>query len=107
MLLHVEALQELFLGEQPLMVPIRPTDKRTLRYYVVEVSQEGFGGATQYPDIAIMSREGLWESKFAKGWPNLQEAQNQVNHLLQEIRAGKHNGCKLWAETDNSVWSTV
>ena len=107
LLLHAEALQELFGQEQPLMTPIRPTDKRKLRYYVGDASREGFGGATQYPRGDLVTREGLWDSEFAEGGSNLWEAQNQVNHLLQEIRAGEHDGCEIWAATDNSVWSAV
>ncbi len=89
------------------MVSIRPTNKRKLRYYVRDASWEGFGGATQYPKGGLISQEGLWDSEFAKGGSNLREAQNQVNHLLQEIRAGKHDRCKLWAATNNSVWSAI
>ena len=37
----------------------------------------------------------------------MQEAQDQVNHLLWEITAGKHDGCKVWAATDNAVWLAV
>ena len=48
--LHVEALQTLFAGEQPLMIPIRPTDRGKLRFYCGDASREGFGGVTQYPD---------------------------------------------------------
>ena len=62
---------------------------------------------TQLPDGTIVSREGLWESGFAQGGSNLQEAQNQVNQLLWDIKAGKHDGCKLWAATNNSVWLAV
>ncbi len=38
LLLHAKALQELFEGEQPLMVPIRPTNKKKLKYYVGDSS---------------------------------------------------------------------
>ena len=107
LLLHAEALQILFMEEQPLMVPLRPTDKGKLRFFIGDASREGFGGATQYPDGIIDSREGLWESGFATGGSNLREAQNQVNHLLWEIRDGRHDGCELWAATDNAVWSAV
>ncbi len=35
LLLHIEALQILFAGEQPLMIPIRPTNKaKKLRFFV-------------------------------------------------------------------------
>ncbi len=44
LLLHAEALQTLFAGEQPLMVPLRPTDKGKLCFFVGE--EAGFGGAT-------------------------------------------------------------
>jgi len=107
LLLHCEALQMLFEGDNPLLVPLRPTDKGKLRFYVGDASREGFGGATQYPDGTLISREGLWEAGFAEGGSNLREAQNQVNHLIWEIRAGKHDGCELWAATDNAVWSAV
>ena len=39
LLLHAEALQELFKGKQPLMVPICPTNKRRLRFYVGDASR--------------------------------------------------------------------
>ena len=102
LMLHAKALalQILFSGDQPLMVPIRPTDKHKLRFFVGDASREGFGGATQLSDGTIFTREGLWEPDFAAGGSNLREAQNQVNHLLQEIRGGWHDGCKLWAATD-------
>ncbi len=77
------------------MAPVQPTDKRKLRFYVSDASQEGFGSATHFPNGIIMSQESLWDTDFAEGRLNLQEAQNQVNHLLWEIRVGKHDGCKL------------
>ena len=92
LLLHAKALQILFAGEQPLMVPLRPTDKGKLCFFVGDASREGFGGATQFPDATVAMHEGLWDPEFAKGGSNLREAQNQVNHLLQEIRMGKHDG---------------
>jgi len=107
LLLHAEALQVLFKGEHPWTVPIRTTDKRKLRYYVGDASREGFGGVTQFPNLSMTSREGLWDASFAEGGSNLREAQNQVNHLLWEITAGKHDGCELWAATDNAVWSAI
>ena len=107
LLLHAEALQVLFKGEQPWTVPIRTTDKRKLRYYVGDASLEGFGGVTQFPNLSMTSREGLWDASFAEGGSNLREAQNQVNHLLWEITAGKHDGCEVWAATNNAVWLAV
>ncbi len=85
LLLHVEALQILFAGEQPLMIPIRPTDKAKLCFFCGDASREGFGGATQYPNGTLTSGEGLWDLQFTEGWSNPREAQNQVNHLLYEI----------------------
>ncbi len=107
LLLHAKALQILFDGEQPIMVPMHPTDKGKLCFFVGDASREGFSGATQFPDGMVTSREGLWDPNFAEGGSNLREAQNQVNHLLQEIQMGKHDGCKVWAATDNRVWSAV
>ena len=52
-------------------------------------------------------QEGLWDASFAEGGANLREAQNQVNHLLWEITAGKHDECEVWAATDNAVWLAV
>ena len=54
----------LFVGEDPLLVPHWPTDKGKLRFYVGDASREGFGGATQYPDGTVVSREELWEAGF-------------------------------------------
>lgn len=107
LLLHAKALQTLFDMEKPLMVPVRPTDKGKLQFFVGDDSQEGFGVATQFSDGMVTSQEGLWGPKFAKGGLNLRKAQNQANHLLQEIQMGKHDGCKIWAATDNAVWSAV
>ncbi len=90
-----------------MMIPIHPTERGKLRFFCGDASREGFGGATQYPDGTLTLQEGLWDLQFSKGGSNLRKAQNQVNHLLLEIRGGKHDGCELWAATDNSVWSAV
>ena len=37
----------------------------------------------------------------------MREAQNIVNHLLLEIRQGRHDGCEIWSASDNAVWSYV
>jgi hypothetical protein len=76
LMLHAKALQILFSGDQPLMVPVRPTDKHKLRFFVGNASRGGFGGATQLSDGTIFTREGLWEPDFATGGSNLREAQN-------------------------------
>ncbi len=41
LLLHVKAFQILFTGEQPMMIPIRPTDKGKLRFFCGDASREG------------------------------------------------------------------
>ncbi len=69
LLAHTEALQVLFQGEHLVMVPICPTDKHKLRFFVGDASRKGFGGATQYSDGLVSSREGLWDPEFAKGGP--------------------------------------
>jgi hypothetical protein len=107
LLAHTKALQVLFQGEHPIMVPIHPTDKYKLWFFVGDASREGFGGSTQYPAGLVSSHEGLWDPEVSEGGSNLREAQNQVNHLISEIRAGFHDGCEVWAATDNSVWSAV
>lgn len=104
---HVDALLYLFASESPLMVPLRPSEAHKLRYVVGDASAEGFAIATQYPDLSLHCRDGLWEDEFAKGGSNLREAQNFANHCLHEIRSGMHDGCALWAATDNAVWSAV
>ena len=45
--------------------------------------------------------------EFAEGGSNLREAQNHVNFLLTEIRSGDHDGCEIWAATNNAVLSAV
>ncbi len=62
---------------------------------------------TQYPDLVFDKRDGLWLDSFAAGSSNLREAQNIVNHLLWDIRCGKHDGCAILQPTDNAVWSYV
>jgi len=107
LLMHVDALLVLFNTEAPRVVPVRPTDKSKLRYVCGDASAEGFGVMTQYPSLKIQGRDGLWDPKFAEKGSNLREAQAQCNHLLEEIRARKHDGCELWCFTDNAVWSAV
>ena len=104
---HCEALIELFQPEQPREVFIRPSSASQFRYYIGDASREGLGGATQFPDGSIRGRRGVWQQEFAEGGSNLREATNQVNHILREIQAGMHDGCALWAFTDNGVWSAV
>ena len=107
LLCHCEALLELFEGDLPREIYIRPASSSQYRYYIGDASREGLGGATQFPDGSIKGRRGMWELDFAERGSNLREAANQVNHLLREIRAGMHDGCSIWAFTDNGVWSAV
>ena len=95
MLMHVEALRVLFAGPVPLAVPICPTDISKLRYVIGDASAEGFGAGKQYPDLVFEGRDVLWRTEFAEGGSNLREAQNLANHLLADIRAGKHDGYKV------------
>ena len=104
---HVNALLELFASDIPLMVPLRPTDSHKHRYTVGDASAEGFAIVTQYPDMTLTGRDGLWDELFAEGGSNLREAQNFGNHLLDEVKSGNHDGCAVWAFTDNAVWSYV
>eukprot|EP00804_Cyclotella_cryptica_P003619 CCRYP_002220-RA/>CCRYP_002220-RA protein AED:0.33 eAED:0.28 QI:0/0/0/1/0.25/0.2/5/0/708 len=104
---HCGALLELFDSELPRADFARPASSTSYRYYVGDASREGLGGATQFPDLSIRGRRGVWEPSFADGGSNLREAQNQVNHLIQEVRAGLHDGCEVWAFTDNGCWSAV
>ena len=107
LVIHTSALQRLFSSQAPLMVPIRPTDAKKLRYVIGDASAEGFAIATQYPNLHVDTKDGLWEQAFAERGSNLREAQNHVNHLLEEIEGRKHNGCELWEATDNAVLSAV
>ena len=107
LVVHTEALLELFDSDEPLALFVRPSSSSKFRYYVGDASREGLGGGTQFPDGTIRGRRGVWDSKFASGGSNLREAQNQVNHLLGEVRVGLHDGCAVWAFTDNGCWSAV
>ena len=107
LLMHVEALRSLFAAETPHSVPIRPTDKWKNRYYLGDASAEGFGSGMQYPDMVLDGRVGLWMAGYAEGGSNVREGTNMTNHLLEDIKAGKHDGCEVWCFTDNSVWSYV
>eukprot|EP00804_Cyclotella_cryptica_P007709 CCRYP_001331-RA/>CCRYP_001331-RA protein AED:0.40 eAED:0.40 QI:0/0/0/1/1/1/2/0/264 len=100
-----EALLELFDSDQPREVFICPASSSCYRYYVGDASREGLGGATQFPDLKIRGRRGMWLANFSSGGSNLREATNHVNHLIREIREGLHDGCELWAFTNNGVWS--
>jgi hypothetical protein len=65
------------------MVPVQPTDKGKLCFFVGDASWEGFGGATQLFDNRVTSRIGLRDPKFADGGSNLRKAYNKVNPLLE------------------------
>ena len=105
--MHTAALIKLFEADTPLAIPIRPTDPGKFRIVIGDASAEGFGMGTQYPDLTFDERDGLWLESFAAGSSNLREAQNIVNHLLRDIRCGKHDGCAILQPTDNAVWSYV
>jgi len=107
LLAHVTALIELFEGDTAAAVPIRPTSALKIRYQAADASAEGFGAGTQYPDSMFERRDGLWDPAYAIRGSNLREATVQANHLLKDIRAGKHDGCEVWMFTDNAVWSYV
>ena len=107
LLIHAHALLKLFCSEEPLTLPIRPSHRDKYRYFIGDASAEGLGSAFQYPDLTLHGREGLWEEKFAEGGSNLREAQCQANHMLAEIKAGLHDGCEIWAFSDNAIWSMV
>lgn len=107
LLVHVMGLLKLFHIEEPLAVPVRPMDQGKLRYHVGDVSAEGFAAGSQYPDLMLEGRDGLWRPDFAVGGSNLREAQNIVNHLLTEIKQGCHDGCEVWLASSNAVWSAV
>ena len=103
LVMHVKGLLKLFGSEEPRAVPVRPTDRGKVRYHAGDASAEGYAAGTQYPDLSFEGRDGLWRKDFAAGGSNLREAQNIVNHLLLEVREGKHDGCEVWSATDNAV----
>ena len=57
LLLHCEALQMLFVGEDPLLVPLWPTDKGKLRFYVGDASREGFGIPNTLMVLSYLGRD--------------------------------------------------
>ena len=107
LLAHVNGLLKLFHTAEPLAAPICPDDKGKVRYHVGDASAKGFAAGTQYPDLMIEGRDGLWRPDFAFGGSNLREAQNIVNHLHYEIREGQQDGCEIWSASDNAVWAQV
>lgn len=107
MLASVESLLELFEEEEPLTLPVRPTEAGKLRYFTADASAEGFGPAIQYPDGSTSRRDGLWMPAFTEGGSNLCEATAQVNHILVDVHRGRHDDCEVWYATDNAVWSYV
>jgi len=60
---HVLALLRLFAPDDPLLVPLRPTDAYKLRYIGGDASAEGFYIITQYPHLKVDIQEDLWEEK--------------------------------------------
>jgi hypothetical protein len=104
---HVHALQMLFDTNDAQVSPIRPTDKSKVRYACGDASRKGFVNATQYPNLVIDDRDGLWLPEISQESSNSREALNIANHLKRDIAEGRHNGCELWQATDNAVWSAV
>jgi hypothetical protein len=107
LLMHTHALMRMFNDPEPRVVLIRPTEKSKIRYACGDASAEGFAQATQYPDLVIDERDGLWIEEVSEKSSNLREALNIANHLKQDIQAGRHDGCEIWQATDNAVWSAV
>ena len=107
LIMHTKALLELFASDIPLTLPLRPTYAHKLRYFAADASAEGLGSVIQYPDVSIEGRDGLWMPAFSEGGSNLRECTAQVNHLLGDVKAGKHDGCEIWCATDNAVWLAV
>ena len=107
LLTGAESLLDLFSEEEPLVLPIRPTGANKLRYFAADASAEGFDLAMQYPDGSTSRRDGLWMPTFAGDSSSLREATAQVNHILTDVRKGRHGGCEVWCATDNAVWSAV
>jgi hypothetical protein len=101
---HVHTLRKLFDTKEPRVSPIRPTDKSKVRYACGDASREGFANATQYPNLVIDDRDGLWLPEISQESSNLREALNIAN---RDIAAGRHDGCELWQATDNAVCSAV
>ena len=107
LLAHVKALLKLFESDVPLTVSLRPTDAHKLRYMVMDAAAEGFSNVVQFPELRLNASDGLWDEGFAEGGSNLREAMCFGNKALLDVRSGVHDGCALWAATDNAVWSHV
>ena len=73
MMMHVKGMLTLFHTDMPLTVPIRPTNARKVRYHIGDASAEGFAAGTQYPDLVLEGRDGLWKPDFAVSGSNLRE----------------------------------
>ena len=107
LLMHASALQRMFAADEPLLIPVRPARAENLRYIIGDASAEGFAIATQFPSGRIETKDGLWRADYSEGGSNLREATNHVNYLLSAISNGEHDGCEIWAATDNAVFSAV
>lgn len=84
---HVDGLLQLFSEEEPKASPIRPTDARKIRYLVGDASAEGFGMATQYPNMEIDIEDGLWTEEFSENSSNLRKAASrQPSHVHSQSR---------------------
>lgn len=85
---HVHALQMLFDTNDAQVSPIRPTDKSKVRYACGDASRKGFVNATQYPNLVIDDRDGLWLPEISQESSNSREALNIANHLKRDIAEG-------------------
>ena len=103
----MDTLLKLFSEEALLAVHFRTSSARWFHYYIWGAFAEGFGGVAQYPDGMLRGKQDNWDAYFAEGGCNLREAQKQVNHLMEEVISGKHDGCKVWGLADNGIWFTV
>lgn len=107
LVLHTHALRRLFNTSEPRVSPIRPMEKNMVRYACGDDLAEGFAQAVHYPDLSIDEHDCLWLPEYLEKSSHLREASNIANHLKEDIKAGKHDGCKVWQATDNAVWSAV
>ena len=69
------------------MVDLKPSEAHMLRYVIDDASAEGFSIVTQYPDLVLDCRDGLWDKTFVERGSNLRKDQNFANHCLVEIKS--------------------
>ena len=86
LLLHVEALQTLFAGEQPMMIPIHPTDRGKHCFFWVTSHARALGGQPNTPMAHSPHERGCGTFNLLKEDPI--SVKLKIRSIIFSLRSG-------------------